>query len=123
MIEGVVNSAYEAAITLTLRSPTGQTREIDAVIDTGYTGFLTLPPELVAELEFPFASTAWATLADGSEVDFDVYYAIVLWDGEARTIEADEAGATPLIGMALLAAHSLYLEVAHGGPVAINALA
>ena len=44
MIEGVVNAAYEAVIRLSLRGPSGQAREIDAVIDTGFNGFLTLPP-------------------------------------------------------------------------------
>ncbi len=43
MIEGVVNAAYEAVVTLSLQSPSGQAREIEAVIDTGYSGFLTPP--------------------------------------------------------------------------------
>ena len=43
MIEGVVNSAYEAVIPLSLRGPAGQAQEVEAVIDTGFTGFVTLP--------------------------------------------------------------------------------
>lgn len=54
MIEGVVNAAYEAVVTLILHGPGGRTREIEAVIDTGYNGFLTLPAALVAELRLPF---------------------------------------------------------------------
>ncbi len=42
MIEGVVNDAYEAVIPLTLQGPSGHMREIEAVIDTGYSGFLDL---------------------------------------------------------------------------------
>ena len=123
MIEGVVNSAYEAVVTLTLRGPAGQTREIDAVVDTGFNGFLTLPPALVAELGLPFTSIGQATLADGSEVAFDVYGVTVLWDGAARLVEADEVDASPLLGMAILAPHSLYVEVADGGSVVIQAVA
>ena len=44
MIERSVNAAYEAVISLSLRGPSGQAQEIDAVIDTGFNGFLTLPP-------------------------------------------------------------------------------
>ncbi len=47
MIEGFVNANLEAVITIPLRGPTGQTREIDAVIDTGFNGYLTLPPMAV----------------------------------------------------------------------------
>ena len=51
MIEGFVNANREAIVPLSLRGPEGQTREVNAVIDTGYSGALTLPPALVAELE------------------------------------------------------------------------
>ena len=42
VIEGVVNAAREAVLTLPARGPSGQAQELDAVIDTGYDGFLTL---------------------------------------------------------------------------------
>ena len=58
MIQGVVNAAYEAVVTLPLQDPEGRTRDIEAVIDTGYSGFLTLPPRLVDELGLPFAYMA-----------------------------------------------------------------
>ena len=122
MIEGAVNAAYEAVITLPLRGPAGQTQEIDAVIDTGFNGALTLPPALVSALRLPWVGHSRATLGDGSEVAFDVWGVTVLWDGETRFVEADEADTTPLVGMALLEAHSLYVEVADGGPVVIQAM-
>ena len=56
MIQGVVNAAYEPIVRLALEGPSGQSREIDAVVDTGFNGFLTLPPLLIAELELPFQS-------------------------------------------------------------------
>ena len=56
MIEGVVNAAYEAVVTLPVQGPAGQSREVEAVIDTGFNRFLTLPPALVAELDLPFVT-------------------------------------------------------------------
>ena len=50
MIEGVVNAAYEPVVTLAIHGPSGQASEIEAVIDTGFTGFLTLTPALAQEL-------------------------------------------------------------------------
>ncbi len=79
MIEGVVNAAYEAVVTLRLQGPGGRTRDIEAVVDTGYSGFLTLPTALVAELGLPFAYRSRAFLANDTEVEFEVYYAAVLW--------------------------------------------
>ena len=38
MIEGVVNAAHEAVVNLALHGSTGQTRDIEAVIDTGISG-------------------------------------------------------------------------------------
>ena len=36
MTEGAVNAAYEAVVRLTVQGPSGQAREIEAVVDTGY---------------------------------------------------------------------------------------
>ena len=49
MIEGNVNVHLEAVVTLPLLGPEGQAREIDAVVDTGFNGYLILPPLQVVE--------------------------------------------------------------------------
>ncbi len=122
MIEGLVNANYEAVISLPLRGPAGQT-QIDAVVDTGFNGFLTLPPTVVEELGLLLRGRGRAILANGSEDFFDVYDVTVLWDNQPRFVPADEADTTPLVGMALLEAHSLHIEVADGGTVVIQAMA
>ena len=121
MIQGSVNAAYEAVVTLAVRGPAGQTTEIDAVIDTGFTGVLTLPPALVSELGLPFVTRGRATLANGSEDFFDICEVAVLWESQLRYVLADAADTTPLLGMALLDSHSLYVEVERGGRVVIQA--
>ena len=122
MIEGSVNANYEAVITLLLQGAAGQMREIDAVVDTGYNGYMTLPPMLIAELELPFQSEGQATLANGSVEFFDVYGVTALWDGQQRFVDAVEADTIPLIGMALMDSHSLRLDVVDGGRVIIQAM-
>ena len=121
MIEGVVNGAYEPVITLAVQGQSGQSREIEAVVDTGFNGFLTLPTALVSELGLPFVSVGRATLADGSEIAYDVYGATVLWDGQALYVEADAADSIPLVGMMLLDGHDLSIQVREGGRVVIQA--
>ena len=123
MIEGEVNDAYEAVVALSLQGPEGQAQDIEAVIDTGYSGFLTLPTALVTELGLPFAYIGRALLANDDEVTFDVHDVTVLWDGQERRIRADATGSTPLVGMLLLDEHSLNIEVERGGRVTIQARA
>ncbi|MDE2897525.1 MAG: clan AA aspartic protease [Chloroflexota bacterium] len=121
MIEGVVNAAYEPIVTLGIQGPTGQASVIEAVIETGFTGFLTVTPALVSELGLRYLTRGWASLADGSEVPFDVYDVTVLWDGRPVRVEADAADTTPLVGMRLLDRHNLNMDVENGGRVIIQA--
>ena len=121
MIQGMVNATYEAVIPLTLQGPAGQTQDIEAVVDTGYSGFLTLPTGLVTELSLPFAYIGQAFLANDDEVNFDVHDVTVLWDGQPRPIKADATGSTPLVGMLLLDRHDLSIQIRTGGRVIIQA--
>lgn len=121
MISGAVNASYEAVISLTVQGPSGLTRQIEAVIDTGFTGFLSLPLALVTELGLPFLTNESAMLADGSLAKFSVHDATVLWDGQPKRVYAHVSDAASLIGMRLLDSHSLYVEVEDGGLVVIQA--
>ena len=121
MIEGFVNTRLEAVVPLSLRGPQVPEREVDAVIDTGYSGSPALPPSPVAELELPYVLSSRATLADDTEVGFNVYSVTALWDSRPRRIEADAVGSTPLVGMALLDNHDLSIQIREGGRVVIQA--
>ncbi|MDE2803192.1 MAG: clan AA aspartic protease [Chloroflexota bacterium] len=121
MILGTVTGAYEAVISLTVQGPAGQTREVESVIDTGFTGFLSLPSALVTELGLPFLTTESAFLADGSLVSFSVHDATVFWDGHPRRVYVHISDATPLVGMRMLDGHDLNIRVRDGGRVAIEA--
>ena len=121
MIQGVVNAALEALVTLTVQGPTEQNREIEAVVDTGFSGFLTLPTDLVGELGLLYQYRGRAILADGSEAFFHVYDVNVLWDNRLMRIETHAADTTPLVGMRLLDHHDLSIQVMDGGRVVIQA--
>jgi predicted aspartyl protease len=62
-------------------------------------------------------------LADGSLHVFDVYICMLTWNGQARTVEVDEAETDPLVGMRLLRDHNLSVDVVDNGKVRIEALA
>jgi len=121
MITGVVKSD-EGRIRLKVKGLRGRRQEVEAVIDTGYTASLTLPPAIVAALGLRWRSMDRFTLADGSECLFDVYVAKVDWDGKVSTILVDEADADPLVGMRLLRGHELKMQVRARGKVTIKRL-
>ena len=123
MIEGVVNANLEAVVTLPLQDTSGRTQEVEAVADTGFNGYLALPPMLIEDLELPVVGDGEAVLADGSEAAFDVYGITVLWDGQPMYVETGAVGVDPLIGMALLDGHNLNIDVENGGRVLIQAKA
>jgi len=121
MITGVVR-AGAARLRLKVRGPRGRGRMIEAIIDTGYSGWLSLPPDLVSALGLPRQGFVRGILADGSETIFDVYEATVLWDGAARGITIDEADNDPLVGMDLLKGYELRMQVRPRGKVTIKRL-
>lgn len=122
MIEGIVNSDLEATVSVGVRGPDGGSRLVEAVIDTGFSDYLTLPSAHVTELGLRYRTRSIARLADGAEVDFDVYYAELIWNGRLVSALVDEAETTPLVGMALLEGHELRIEAQTGGRVLIDAL-
>ena len=120
MMHGVVNLSCEATISLVVSNTNRQTQLIDAVIDTGYTGFLSLPREIIVTLNWPWTGVERGTLGDGSEVTFEVYAATVIWDGQYRNIPVNEAETDPLVGMSLLYGYDLCIRALEGGNVTIK---
>jgi len=123
MIESTVNESLDVTISLILHSSSGEEHGIEAIVDTGFTGHLTLPLELIEAMALPWLSRGHALLADGSLHVFDVYIGTLTWNGQVRTVEVDEADTDPLVGMELLRNHSLSVDVVEDGPVRIEALA
>jgi clan AA aspartic protease len=122
MITGVVKSD-EGRIRVKVIGNLGRRQEVEAVIDTGYTALLILPPALIHALGLTWRSMDRFMLADGSDCILDVYVGTVEWDGRLRTILVDQAETDPLIGMRLLRGHEFKMQVRAGGKVTIRRLA
>ena len=101
MIRGTIRNR-ESIIELEVYGPGQPAQQIQAVIDTGYNGYLTLPGRLVTALQLPFAGHRRGTLADGSVTRLDVYLASVVWHGRQIDVLISQTAGAPLIGMSLL---------------------
>jgi clan AA aspartic protease len=122
MMKGVVSPSCEAMIRFAIGNKNGQLQTIDAVIDTGYTGFLSVPSEIIVTLNLPWTGIDRVTLGDGSETTFEVYSGRIIWDGEYRDIPINESETDPLVGMSLLYSYDLRIQTVVGGIVTIEEL-
>lgn len=120
MITGAVTPGREAIVQVRLRGPQGALTAIDAVLDTGFTEYLSLPQVWVTALALPYLFTDDAVLADGSQITVDVYEGVIDWDGHGRVVPVHCMEGTPLMGMSLLWDHLVNMLVVDGGIMTID---
>jgi predicted aspartyl protease len=101
----------------------GRRENVEAVIDTGFDGDLTLQQATIRHLGYPYSGSAGGILADGNEVQFDYYEGRVLWHGFERPVAVVGAEGQPLVGMGLLGGSRLTLDAEPGGEVLVEDLA
>ena len=121
MMQGYVNQSCEATLSIVVKN-NATIQLIDAVIDTGFSGFLTLPLDIISTLGFGWQGRDIGTLGDGTSCTFEVYLGLVIWDGQYREIYINESETVPLIGMRLLRGYDLQIQAIEGGTVTIEAL-
>jgi clan AA aspartic protease len=120
VIEGEVNADYEAVIPIKLRAADGSLHDLQAVVDTGFSGYLTLSPAEIAALQLPFRQQQMYRVGDNRQVTFDVYRGIIDWEGQERVIAVLSSDGGTLIGMRMLRGCRLFVEIVDGGPVTIE---
>jgi clan AA aspartic protease len=120
MIAGQVTAALVARIPLHVEDGNGAPYPIDAVVDTGFSAYLSLPTSVVAALGLPFVCNQDIVLGDGTIQTRPVHSGVVVWDGQPRTTRIYAIGSEPLVGMKLLAGNELRIRVVDGGIVWID---
>jgi clan AA aspartic protease len=122
VIAGKVNGRHEIVIDLPVQDSMGEEHAIEVVLDTGFTGSLTLPASLVESMDLPWRSRSSAILANGNVAELDIHVASVIWDGIERQILVQAIENVPLLGMAMLVGYDLRARVIIGGSVEIKAV-
>jgi predicted aspartyl protease len=122
MIQGRV-TADEAVVPITVHGPSGKTRIVETVLDTGCTEALTLLPEDIAILGLHFQGTEEVILANGNIDWLHGYHgAVVEWQDQHESVYVLEANGGALLGMGLLKGQRVTLDVYEDGPVTIEPL-
>jgi clan AA aspartic protease len=100
----------------------GRQHAMSGLVDTGFNGWLTLPPAIIASLGLSWHKEAYGVLAEGRSTLFNAFNAEILWDGQKKSVYVGELGSDTLIGMRLLDGFRLTMETTDGGPVQIERL-
>ena len=115
-----MNPHLEAVVPVIIQDNTGRSQTLNAVIDTGFSNYLTLPSAMITTLQLRFAESRAFSLGDNKKVNFDLYEAVLLWDGDECDIVVLASDTFPLIGMSLLKDFRLFVDVIDGGEVRIE---
>ena len=122
MITGKVTTNQAAIIELEIVGSNRRKEKIEAAIDTGFTGHLTLPSDLINRLKLQLAGNRNVILGDENMVVLAVYHGRVLWHGQERDVLVLQVDGGPLVGMSLLYGNRVMLEVVEDGDVTIDPL-
>ena len=95
---------------------------LEFVIDTGFSGFLTLPSKAVKAMQLPFDHEQFASLADGSFTRMALHSATILWNGDEQQVGVVATGRRPLLGTALLDDQELHVQFRERGLVSVEEL-
>jgi clan AA aspartic protease len=101
---GRVDSAGRALVDVTVKaSSQSAPRQLEAWIDTGFTGELVLPQATISALGLLQSGTVTAELGDGSSISMNTYTCLIHWPGQDKQIEVvANNGLYPLLGVGLL---------------------
>lgn len=72
MILGQVNPHMEAVVPITIRDARSQPLTLDAVLDTGFSGYLTLPLATITALQLLFLGSRVFLLGNNAQANSEV---------------------------------------------------
>jgi clan AA aspartic protease len=112
--------ADHALMDVAFRSTGHPDAAVECVVDTGFTGYLTLPLDAVLSMGLQFIRRMPAKLADNSTILVEVYAATIMWNGRERRVEVLATDVRPLIGTLLLRSNDFSAAFVEGGEVLIR---
>ena len=95
-------------------------RTEEADVDTGFTGWLTLPSAIIQDLGLVSHGSRVIVLANNEARRSYLYRVLLLWHGVLRSTTVIQSEGQPLIGMALLSDCRLTVDAWDGGQVVIE---
>lgn len=109
-------------VSVTITGMDGIHRTVEATLDTGFTGSISLPLGLIEQLGLEYVRDRAVTLADGSQRDVAIYRGSVMLGGEWRDTEVHCSGYVALVGMRLMYGANISLDAVPSGEISYTSL-
>ena len=119
MITGHVENR-QALVPITYRLPGQPDFVLKHVVDTGFTGELTLPLEAITTMGLPFAYDEEIKLANDSKELVPVHIATILWQGQEMAVRVFATGRRPLFGTTMMNDKELVIQFTDNGLITID---
>ncbi|BAZ10538.1 hypothetical protein NIES4071_23610 [Calothrix sp. NIES-4071] len=110
----------KATVPVIFRLPGQPDFSLNFVIDTGFNGYLTLPPQAVRAMSLPPSASIPGTLADGSQVSFSIHLTTIVWDNVEKIVPILASGNKPLLGTAMMQGYHLEIDFEDNGLVSLE---
>ncbi len=120
MITGYIDEDFVPLIRLFVHGTQGQFHEIEAVFDTGYNSYLTIPPALIEALGLPYKGEQEVMLADGKIHTALTYYGTVKTDKTLVNVEIEAAEGIPIAGMRLFDGYRAAMDIETNGSLSLE---
>lgn len=114
------DGGLEAWVTLPVMDAYGEPQQFEVIVDTGFTGWLTLPESDIRRLGLVSAGHRYSITASGNAERFEFYRTSALWHGRPCAIEVFQSIDQPLLGMELLRDNWITMGAWDGGAVIIE---
>ena len=122
MIRGRVDALRQAWVPLEMELSDGGFESIETIVDTGFNGYLALPPEVIGRMNVKSDEPTNVDLATGLQDTVNTWLGNVLWHDQIRSIRLLEASGPPLLGMEMMEDSQLTLQPRINGHVLIERL-
>lgn len=119
MITGRVENR-QALIPITYRLPGQPDLIIEHVVDTGFSGQLTLPASAIAAMGLLFDQWRSVNLANDSSDQVAFHRATIVWEGQEFVAEVIATGTRPLFGTALMDRKELVIQFDNNGLMTLD---
>ena len=122
MIRGRVSESQQALVSIDIVDDRSLYQSVEVILDTGFTGYLTLPTGLIDRLGLLSVGQRTFELANGDLFEFEACLASVSWQGSQRDVLVLKSDSAPLLGMTLLWGSRIIIDASADGEVLIEDL-